>query len=135
MAYAARSDVEDVFGVSNVSTWADLDNDEDSDKITARITRALTWAEAYIDGRLLNGPYGIPFSSAPTVITDATATFAGVWLYEGRGVDDYDASKGKQSHNLQWHRQRAEDVLNKVLDGRLTFAISPEVEDFPVVVK
>ena len=37
MAYSVRSDVEMIFGVTNVAAWADLDNDKDPAKIQARI--------------------------------------------------------------------------------------------------
>ena len=50
MAYCERTDIEDVFGIGNVASWADLDNDKSPVKIKARIERAIAKASATSGG-------------------------------------------------------------------------------------
>jgi len=119
--YAARSDIEDVFGVDNVAQWADLDNDQDPNKISARIDRALQWATGEIDSYLRRGPYDVPVvdsnNQTPQVIKSICADLAGVWLYESRGIDDFNPETGRVVHRLEWVRQRAYRALRELLSG------------------
>lgn len=122
--YIAQSNIEDVFGSVNVSKWADLDNDADAAKIAARIAKAIAWAENEIDDRLRGGPYILPIvkgtspsMTVPLAIIDTAANLAGVWLYENRGVQDFDQETGMAHHRLEWNRARAERTLKEILAG------------------
>lgn len=134
MAYAVRSNVEDVFGVTNVTDWADIDNDGVAQTITDRIARALVVAEARVDALLYMGPYTIPFATAPTEIVDVTAKLAGVWLYEHRGMADFDPKTGESANKLAYIKRLAEETLKGVVEGSVRFILD-EVEDVPAVVK
>lgn len=134
-AYAQRQDVEMIFGSQNVEKWADLDNREDQYHIAQRISWALELAKAKIDDTLRDGPYEIPFSAPyPTTIKDVNARWAGVLLYDSRGIQDTDED-GKVNDNLKVHRVYVEDFLKKVLAGKIkpgtrsTHITHPEVYD------
>lgn len=120
MSYATRDDIEAQFGAVNVATWADLDEDSDAGKITARITRALEAADQQIDDALRGGPYEVPITAAGAVVTlrDIATRLAAVWLYESRGVQESD-DNGRPIHRLSWHRQEAERQLTRIRAGAL----------------
>lgn len=99
MAYCTRSNIEDRYGVTNVSRYADLDNDASPTSISNRITRAIAVADALIDDILRASPYSfvLPItepmgtsSYAPVTLTDCAVKIAGYWLSTARGVKDYD---------------------------------------------
>ncbi len=212
--YCDRNDLEDLFGITNVIKWADLDNDTaeisatlstrtDADsgiltvasghgvtvndaldvfwtagkvhamsvtaqdattitidggsgdalpvvdspvgirlsaKITARITRSITEAMADVDSHMKGGPYTVPLaksdSSIPTVITRITTKIAGVWLYENRGVNDYDAEKRTAKHRLSFHKEEAYRTMlelrarTQVIDAVSTATTTPSAHDY-----
>ena len=88
-----------------------------SDKITSRISEAITEAMDDIDEKMLGGPYTVPIAKAdtsiPTGITNTAAKLAGVWLYENRGVQDYDAEKRTAKHRLSYHKDEAYRKLSE----------------------
>lgn len=134
MSYAGRSDVEDIFGVNNVKKWADIDGDGVAATITARITRALEFANGHIDDRLRSGPYAVPFSTPyPVSLIDAAAKIAGVWLYEGRGITDFDSETGRSQHRLHWHKRSVDKWLHDLKLGKVTLDVDKS-ESTPEVV-
>jgi hypothetical protein len=86
--YCDQGDVENVFGVSNVAAWSNLDNTR-SDADVMRIAAALVYAVSEIDDFFRGGPYAVPLvvNSGTTVATWA-AKLAGIWLYDSRGQLD-----------------------------------------------
>lgn len=133
-AYCARSDVEGIFGTDNVTKWADVDEDENAATITARITTAIGVATNDVDVRLRGGPYTIPFSEVDLLVRDVTARLAGVWLYESRGIEDFNPQTGQAIHLLSWHRSHAYKTLKEIKTQKLRLGIDAATEDMPVVV-
>ena len=140
VVYATRADIEAVFGTINVEKWADLNNEKVSADIAARITSAIAVATAYIDDRLRDGtPYTFPLAAGlvvPTTIVDICAKWAGVWLYESRGIADTD----EKEHRLTHHKEYVDKVLDSLTSGKLTlslvqaiFSTAPSVIDVSVV--
>ena len=122
--YCTRSDINDIFGTSNVTTWADLNNDSDGDVITARVARSIAWATTEINDRLRGGPYEIPLpSTVAATITDLCATLAGVWLYRSRGVDDE-----SEIDKYKWHWDRVEKTLSEIRAGKRRLDATPSVD-------
>jgi phage gp36-like protein len=123
MAYSARADIEARFGVSNVSVWADLDNDEDATKITNRIAAAIAWADAYIEGIMRGSHFRIPIvtlaGGTPTIVTDLSAKLAGLWLYEARGSKDFDTRTRRPYHRYAFMRADVRRQLEDLRTGRL----------------
>ncbi len=125
MAYAVRADIEAVFGTEAVKQWADLENTQVEADITARVTAALLFAQDEVDNRLRGGPYVIPLDEPPDqIIVDIVAKVAGVWLYESRGVQDFDAETGTPQHKLHWHKRDSSRKLDDLLSGRRRLNIS-----------
>lgn len=124
MSYAARTDLDDVFGSVNINKWADLENQQDSALITARIDRALVYADAVIDDTLRGGLYDLPVvdksSSTPTLIIDIATKVAAVWLYELRGSTDFDPKTGEVTHKLALHKKQSIDMLRRLKAGMMT---------------
>lgn len=111
--YCARSDIEAIFGPSNVSTWADLDDDENATSIANRITASIAAAGDDLDSWFRNTSFTIPLAdedgdSSP-FITTLAATYAGVWLYENHGVD--------REHGLESARARYDNIVQEIRGG------------------
>lgn len=125
--YCTRSDVEAVFGPHNIQTWADLDNDLDEDKIEARVAAAIDYATHTIDSKLARSIYYLPLQledgtgAAPPIVVNICAKLAGVWLYECRGVDDWDPERtASQGHRLRIHYDvDAIPTLKKISIGEI----------------
>lgn len=135
--YCTRQDIEDVFGPDNVAKWADIQNNANGDHIAGRIGQAILWATAEIDDRLREGPYELPIVTVPRTIVDLTAQFAAVWLYESRGVEDFNPETGAAQHKLQFNRKHVEQTLNEIRAGkrRLSITASGKGIHVPMVVK
>lgn len=115
--YIEQSDIENVYGATNIRKWSLGDQDGLSVN-EARLTAAITFAEDHIDDRFRGGRYVIPFSTAPSVIKDAAAKIAGSWLYATRGIQDYD----DDANPVRMRREEAEDMLDRVLSGQVTLS-------------
>jgi len=130
--YADKSDIEDVFGVDNVATWSNLDNDqaeENEDRIEAAIARA----EAVIDDRFRGGRYAVPLqgsSGVPSVVRGWTARLAGIALCESRGL------AGAMGESLVQMRREIEREIQEYLSGRrrLDAFLAADSPDGPVVI-
>ncbi len=130
--YCDSDDIKDLFGNDNVEKWADLDNDEDTTKIAARIARSITAAMADFDSRMLGGPYTIPMTG--TILEEVkqiTATLAGVWLYERRGVEDYDAENETSKHRLSFQKDEAYQKIDQYRAGTRRIAAASEATTSP----
>lgn len=137
MSYAERSDLDELYGSINIDKWADPDNQKETALITARVTRALAYADAIIDDSLRGGLYVLPVvdkaSATPVIINDMAAHIAAVWLYELRGTQDYDSKTGTARHKLLHKKQTVMDTLRKLragvmlLDAELAGSILPSV--------
>jgi phage gp36-like protein len=92
MSYAQQSDIEDIFGPSNVAAWSRFDPAAPSGPAdTTRIATALAYADGEINTFFSGGPYALPLvcaTSQPTVVNWA-AVIAGVWLYGNRVTASY----------------------------------------------
>jgi hypothetical protein len=124
--YAARSDLENIFGVPNIIKWAILSaNDPGSPaglaEITARINWAISVATADFENAMRQGRYTLPITGTGASVwaTTVVATLAGLLLYQhlkptqrdqdGRPIPDrYDGI-------FTW----AEQQMNFVRSGKL----------------
>jgi phage gp36-like protein len=92
--YATQGDIEDRFGVPNVAAWSQTTGAVDASGLpladVGRIQRALDASDAEIDSALRDGPYLVPLSLSGDwqVVINWSATLAGVWLYQTRGLRD-----------------------------------------------
>lgn len=116
--YAARADVEIIYGAQNVRKWASLDNDNDEDEIDRRVAWALCLATERLHNDLRGGPYSLPFAAPCREVTDLTARMAGTLLYDSRGITDTD-SDGRPVDNLETHRKFVRNRVAEILLGRV----------------
>lgn len=111
MAYSTQSDIENLFGESNVAVWSNLEGGTDAD--TDRIATAIAWADAYIDNRFRPcGIYLIPFSGTDLVLTNWSASLAGIWLFQSRPTGGGDASASYDDK-----RERVEEEMDLYIAG------------------
>ena len=93
MAYSQQSDVENIFGVTNVAMWSQLDPTQPPGTAdTARIQQAICDADSRIVSFFRNyGNYVTPLVPQGTdvnLVARWSATLAGIWLYDNRGQRD-----------------------------------------------
>jgi hypothetical protein len=121
--YATDDEIDDIFGAVNVTSWADMDNDGNGATITARKDRARVVSQARIDNVLRDTHYTVPAVNAagdtPVTIVDLEARFAGIWLYESRGVIDFSPKTNAPYHRLTFARREARQQLEEIRAGRL----------------
>lgn len=100
MSYITQANIEDAFGLDNVAVWSNLEND-DTDADTARIAKAINYADAAIDDQFRDGFYSLPLTASgggvPAIVLDWAAKLAGCWLYMSRGQND----SNDEGDNLQ----------------------------------
>jgi phage gp36-like protein len=123
-SYCVRSDIEQAFGVNNVTIFADLDNDGNSTTIAARIARAIVVASEEIDDAARKGGYRIPLQNeAGTIsatVVNLCAVLAGLWMYEARGSKEVDPRSGSQLHQYVFRQTWAARVLEEIRTGKRT---------------
>jgi hypothetical protein len=92
MSYAQQSNIEDIFGPSNVAAWSRFDFGAPSGAADPnRIATALAYADAEINSFFAEGPYALPLNCS---ISESTVLYwagviAGVWLYGSRVSTSY----------------------------------------------
>jgi len=91
--YSAQTDIEDIFGTTNIATWSQLDPTQPPNTPDAtRIQRALDYADARVISFFRDhGNYVTPLAPQNNdvlLVTRWAATLAGVWLYQSRGQRD-----------------------------------------------
>lgn len=124
MSYCTQSDIENLFGTTNVKVWSNLENDAD-EADTARITAAIAYAAEQVNKRFRRSKYAVPLTALPgeslVDITDIAARFAGVWLYESRGIDvPIVADETAIVQSVSRHRGMAERAIRRYLSGQDT---------------
>lgn len=115
MAYITQTDIENVFGATNVRAWSNLDSNASTTN-TTRIASAIAYAEQIINDRFRDSRYALPLSGAGVVIvTDWAAKLAGVWLYSSRGFRQND--DGTEGNRILFHRREVEEMMDLYLSG------------------
>ena len=121
--YCSDSDIDNRFGATNVTSWADLDNDGNATTISDRKDRARVVSKDVIDSVLRCTHYNLPAANAagttPVLIVELEACLAGVWLYENRGVFDFNPKTNVPYHRLTFARREARQQLEAIRMGRL----------------
>lgn len=130
MSYADRTDIDNVFGTDNVTTWADLNNSGDAGEVAARVAWALDLSYSRLNARLRGGPYVVPLSEpVDEVVVNMQATMAGLLLHDSRGYDD----SGKRRDPLGVHRKVLEADIRMVRAGHLRLDAEGEASAVPAV--
>ncbi len=86
----ARSDLDDVFGKSNIDKWADLENEGDIDHIAARVAWAISLAESHVRSKMILTTYVWDTIATNPMVEHAIALKAGMLLHTNRSVVDSD---------------------------------------------
>lgn len=126
-----RTDIDNVVGSSNVTKWADLNNNRDADEITARIDYCIQLASEFILAKCRLLPHDLATIQASSIIKHAVALKAADLLYGPRRVDDTDVDKDLMSG----YRKEAADIIKGIADATLDLGITRTNQPFPFVVK
>lgn len=132
--YCATADINRVFGSANIQRWADMDADGNATSIAARIAEAIDYASDDIDDRFRRSIYDIPLSyssATPATVTRWAATLAGIWLYESRGVADYNPDTGEGGHRLMYLERRVDKEIRATLAGQRELLADATGTDLP----
>lgn len=112
-SYATRAQLEEEYGADNVEMYANLQAESPTAaltaaEITAKVDRALTFADDFINSRLRAADYAVPLvattgGTLPTGLLNTIALALAVWrLYRGRGKGDGDAVGDKFQEDYAW---------------------------------
>ncbi len=116
--YAERTDIELAFGSDNVEKWADVNNNDNSTEIADRICWALKNSHFYINDKMTDGLYSIPFVLPyPVQIIMCCAKLAAVYLYDSRGITDMQEN-GQEKNQMSFFRKECTEYLRGLLAGR-----------------
>lgn len=92
--YTTRERLERQFGKTNISRWADLENNGLASEIAAQIAWAIEEVSRQIDDEMRGGPYEVPFADiadappTPSGIVTWCTQKCGLLLYDSRGHTD-----------------------------------------------
>jgi hypothetical protein len=109
-----QSDIEAVWGPTFVAQWSNVGGRKQAlTADTTRIAAAVARGVSYVNGRLNNGPYGVPLTATdplnpPVEIVDCMATYAGWWLYKTSGTL-------YQKDTLKWVQDNLTRINNMLL--------------------
>lgn len=119
--YISQTDIENVFGATNVRAWSNLDTNASTTN-TTRVDAAIAFAEQLIDDRFRNSMYSLPLTANGTdslrPVIDWAAKLAGVWLYSSRGFRQNDDST--EGNRILFHRREVEELMDLYLSGSRT---------------
>ena len=121
--YASRYGMNERFGKDNVDKWASVSSDQIGSQIDA-ITSAIAMADDFIDDALRGGLVKtIPFETpVPTTIINIANNLAAAYLYEAKGVKDYDEA-GNVQHRLSYQKRWAMEQLDRVRRGVISLGL------------
>jgi hypothetical protein len=134
MTYCSDDDVFKAFGRSNVRKWADVNNDQVESHVLERLEWAREGAYAYLNDKLRKSSYQFPLAapasgdSYPFTVVRMEAYYAGVLLYESRGVTDVNPVTGAPMHALSFFKKEVESFIADVITRRITLDVAPAIE-------
>lgn len=114
--WSSRTELNLMFGSSQVDIWADVNSDNDADQITAKIDWAVETATDDARTRL-RGSAAAGVTCADKTLRAMTTRLAGVLLYEARGIVDTSQEDG--AHRLTRHQKIADDWFMRVRAGQI----------------
>lgn len=120
--YATRAQLEVEYGLDDVTTYANLQSNDPAtsltaDEVTAKIERALTFADDFINSRLRAYDYAIPLvalpgATLPTGLLNTIALCLAIWrLYRGRGKRDNDKVGDAFQEDYDWAVKELDSLL------------------------
>jgi len=123
--YCVKSDVEAIYGLTNIVKWADLNNNKLTSEVDTRIDKFIDLADNEINCRMRAGPYKIPFIVEPYegILVDLSARLTGALLYECRGPTNADP----KNDLLKWHRDQVDKTIDGIMVRRYRFDPSKSV--------
>src|SRR3972149_1682098 len=135
--YIVQSDIENVYGTTNVAMWSQLDSALTTAD-TTRIAGAIRYAEAIVDDRFRGSRYTVPLTGSTAhlaPVVDWCSKLAGIWLYESRGLQD--GFLAEDANRVTYQKVNIHREIDAYLSGRWRggFGLSEQARDAPVAVQ
>lgn len=120
--YIDQTDLEKYFGESNIAKWSNVEND-DAGTDQTKITDALAFGESYVEDRMRDGPYAVPFvqtgGSFPATLKQVMIAWAGHYVYFARGTQD----DNEEGNKMQKGADDADKLIDKFLSAQVRLAL------------
>lgn len=117
MTYSNKDKLILMFGLTQVIKWSDIDGErQDTPNMDARITEALQDTDDYINERLADNGYTVPFTSVPRRIVSLATLGTGVYLYDNRISKD---GGNSQRDEVSRPRKKFDQTIRQLLNGQL----------------
>ena len=116
-AIIVQSDLEAMFGTTNVAVWSNLDN-ETATANTTRINAAINYAESFVNNRFRSSRYAVPLApSGPQdyEVVHWCCVIAARWLYDARRASGL--NEGTNTSDLDESMRRVMSSMDSVVDG------------------
>jgi len=129
MAYITISDINNVYGSTNVITWSDLTGGDTLD--TTRVAAAIAYAERVADNKFRASRYQVPFvatgGALDPQLVDWVAVMAGDWLYRSRKIRRNSDTEGQTSASLD----RIREEMAEALAGQIKLGVAEKADPMP----
>ena len=109
-----RDTLDELFGRTNISMWADLDNEKNAYDINERVTKAIARAQDDLVTRTNQRP--ITTYIAQAAVEEVIATLAGIRLYNNRGLAPLDGAKTPVDHRVKYVNAWIADWLSGTIN-------------------
>lgn len=118
MAYSSRDKLIVMFGLTQLIKWADIDGErQDHPIIQERINEALEDADSFINERLADNGYDVPFAAPfPRRIISLATLYAGIYLYDMKLKG---GAENSARDEVARPRKRFNTMLRQILDGQI----------------
>lgn len=127
-----RTDLDNLFGSVNIDKWADLNNNESSPEIAARVAWAVALAAAQVEAKFRISTYAYSEVASDLLVINAEAIKAGLLLYANRGVSD---EEGAQENPMwRYYRREYDQFFKELYAGQLALEATRSCRPFPAVV-
>jgi phage gp36-like protein len=130
--YISQTDVENVFGTTNIADWSDLTGGGTADE--TRIQAGIDYAEDFVEGRFRSTRYQVPFVIASggaydKILVNWCAVMAGDWLYKARQI----RRNTNENDRTSMLREMVENEIASALANQLRLNLAERSDPQPEV--
>lgn len=121
--YISTTDMVNLFGESNITTWADLENNGDTDVMTARLTEAIEFGEGSVEDAFRQSRVTVPFTvtgNSLTVLKTFMVAYAVSWLRNSRPLS-LKTTYGEETDHVSVMLESLNTLMWEYQSGRRIF--------------
>lgn len=128
-----RADLDAVFGFDNIELWADLNNNEVSEEIDARVAWAITLASAHVQAKILLLTYQWSDVETHPLVEHAVVLKAGLLLYSPRSISNEKDAPNPMREYAKMYDQFWKDLQTNMIalaDERASRPFPAVIDDY-----